>query len=254
MADKKAKSRPAPDEQEFATKVAGSNDDPANAGASIDRMKEALKVKSDIELGAIIGVTPQAISKARKQGRIPPDWVLTTGLKSGRSLDWLFLGTADQAELQDENKVLKDELAKLQWQTSVPVLGLADCGIKGWQVKKASSLKTQPPPDMADPNGTFAVIAFGDSMIPLGINEGFLLYCDEATEPAQFDVVYIEHFDNRATVKQFVGYSKKGKDEYLVLQGYLPSKGGLPQEPFTLEVIRSQVAKIAVVRYIKRGL
>jgi SOS-response transcriptional repressor LexA len=201
----------------------------------------------------------EAIALLCEATGVDPYWLLfgegPMKRSSGKPGDTDMSGqSAGDIELQEENTALKDELAKLQWQTSVPVLGLAECGINGWQVKKVSSLKTQPPPDMTDPKDTFAVIAFGDSMVPLGINDGFLLYCDEGSNPAQFDIVYVEALDNRATVKQFVGYLKKGSDEYLALQGFLPSKDGLPQEPFTLEILKSQVARIAVVRYIKRGL
>lgn len=234
-------------------------------------------------MAAAIGVSTRTLGYYENDDRAPDaNTIKNICAETGCNAHWLIYGTgpmmaADESGidvsgqsvdavanakdfnqiidgLRAENESLKTELAGLQWKTSVPVLGLAECGITGWQVKRSSSLKTQPPPDMTDPTGTFAVIAFGDSMAPLGINDGFLLYCNEVEEPEQFDIVYVELEDNRATVKQFVGFSEKAGGESYMLQGYLPSKNNLPQEPFTIDIIKSKVVRVAVVRYIKRGL
>ena len=60
----------------------------------IERLRQASGARTDRELAAFLNVSAAAISNARKNGRVPPDWIIDTGLRTGRSMDWLVCGTA----------------------------------------------------------------------------------------------------------------------------------------------------------------
>lgn len=55
-------------------------------------MKFASETKSDSELARILEITPQAIYKFRKQGRLPADLVVNFAFDAELSLDWLLTG------------------------------------------------------------------------------------------------------------------------------------------------------------------
>lgn len=59
-----------------------------------ERLKEATGARTDRQLAAFLNVSAASISNARKNGRIPPDWIIDTGLRTGRSIDWLVRGSA----------------------------------------------------------------------------------------------------------------------------------------------------------------
>jgi len=59
----------------------------------IERLRQASGARTDRELASFLNVSAAAISNARKSGRIPPDWLIDTGLRTGRSIDWLVCGT-----------------------------------------------------------------------------------------------------------------------------------------------------------------
>jgi PAS domain S-box-containing protein len=62
------------------------------AGLVIERLKEVTATGTDRELAAFLNVSAAAISNARKNDRIPPDWLVDTGLRTGCSIDWLVRG------------------------------------------------------------------------------------------------------------------------------------------------------------------
>ncbi|MEJ2098858.1 MAG: helix-turn-helix domain-containing protein [Desulfobacterales bacterium] len=58
----------------------------------IDRLKEALKVKSDGQLANHLGISRQNIGAARKRDDVPPGWIHKVAELSGCSMDWLRFG------------------------------------------------------------------------------------------------------------------------------------------------------------------
>jgi len=53
---------------------------------------EASGTGTDRELAAFLNVSAAAISNARKNDRVPPDWLVDAGLLTGCSIDWLVRG------------------------------------------------------------------------------------------------------------------------------------------------------------------
>jgi len=61
-------------------------------GEIIDRLKEALHVRSDGQLANRLGISRQNIGAARKGDDVPPGWVYRVAELSGCSMDWLRFG------------------------------------------------------------------------------------------------------------------------------------------------------------------
>ncbi len=55
----------------------------------IERLKLASGTRTDRELASFLSVSAAAISNARKNERVPPDWIIDTGLRTGSSIDWI---------------------------------------------------------------------------------------------------------------------------------------------------------------------
>ena len=58
------------------------------------RLKQAAQSPSDAALAAFLGITHQALSRARGKGKIPSAWIPLVAEKTGISTDWLFFGRA----------------------------------------------------------------------------------------------------------------------------------------------------------------
>lgn len=63
------------------------------ASLTIERLKEASGSRTDRDLAEFLNVSPASISNARKNDRIPADWLIDAGLRAGRSIDWLVSGS-----------------------------------------------------------------------------------------------------------------------------------------------------------------
>lgn len=56
----------------------------------LSRMKEGVGARSDSELARLLGVTAQAVSKAKNTGKVPAAWVRDAAQRFELSTDWLF--------------------------------------------------------------------------------------------------------------------------------------------------------------------
>jgi phage repressor protein C with HTH and peptisase S24 domain len=56
------------------------------------RLKQAAQCPSDAALAAFLGITHQALSRARGGGKVPSAWIPLIAKKTGASADWLFFG------------------------------------------------------------------------------------------------------------------------------------------------------------------
>ena len=129
---------------------------------------------------------------------------------------------------------------------SVPVIGLAECGLKGWYQGALMTVSAARPGDLLDPDA-FAVIAIGTSMRPAGICQGFLCFCSPRMAVDKGDRVYIERRDGTATIKKYVC-----RDEtWLYLQGWLDPDESGRQELYSDQVRLDQIARLATIVYVK---
>jgi len=56
------------------------------------RLKQAAQCSSDAAMAAFLGITHQALSRARSSGKVPSAWIPLVAEKTGASTDWLFFG------------------------------------------------------------------------------------------------------------------------------------------------------------------
>lgn len=59
---------------------------------ALDRLLQGAGVRRDAQLAELLGVTPQAVSQARRKGRIPDGWIIKIAARFGLSTDWVFFG------------------------------------------------------------------------------------------------------------------------------------------------------------------
>lgn len=221
----------------------------------------------------------EAIALLCTKANIDPRWLLF-GDQGDRTAPGEPEGAADPTDLQSEVSRLSKEnrelmvdivtlvkekndlLGQLYEKAIDPerdfvmqVVGLAECSISGWYTFSNTTLHTVAPVDIAKSKEAFAAIAIGDSMIPAGIEPGFLVFCDPSLEPKKGDAVFVERTDGHATIKIYGGEVNFKGQAMIRLQGWLPRKEddpSAPQEPFTMDELLDTIKRVAPVVYVKR--
>ena len=152
--------------------------------------------------------------------------------------DWLYFGDGEMIGRQEGTPKIPP----------IPLTGLAECGVGGWFGR--SRQLTHISPSFFGPEWV-AVQAVGDSLIPAGIYEGQILFCDPGQLPAPGEVVFVRRADNAATLKIFL---ETTPDRWTRLQGWMdPDKDG-KQTAYEDKLAPGQVAIIAPVIYVRRRL
>jgi hypothetical protein len=62
------------------------------------RLKKALRIRSDKEVGAALGMTPSALSNRKQTGSIPYDQIIELASSRKLNLNWIFLGSGNPFE------------------------------------------------------------------------------------------------------------------------------------------------------------
>ena len=137
----------------------------------------------------------------------------------------------------------------------ITLLGLAECGMAGWLLKKPLSVNVICPVGM-NPAEDFAVMATGQSLFYAGIEPGFVCFCATKSTPCVGDIVYVLKPNNMASlglVRELEHKEKGSETPWLVLQKWhdLDPKTGL-REPYTLQENRDEMVEIVPVIYVKR--
>jgi phage repressor protein C with HTH and peptisase S24 domain len=73
----------------------------ASSETIVERMLLVLNSKNDAAIAQAVGVTPQAVSEAKKK-KIPPAWSITIAEKYQVSLDWLLFGRGTMRRNQEQ--------------------------------------------------------------------------------------------------------------------------------------------------------
>ena len=71
---------------------------------TLDRLLQGAGLRRDSQLAELLGVSPQAVSQARRKGRIPDGWVLKVAAQFGLSTDWVFFGKGDGPDSAAEER------------------------------------------------------------------------------------------------------------------------------------------------------
>jgi phage repressor protein C with HTH and peptisase S24 domain len=196
------------------------------------------------EFGQRLATSAQSIGRYEREER-SPDAAFVNAVKDRFGIDprWLVTGEGEMAFSPPPPMAAAPGAA-----AGVPVMGLAECGLKGWYQRDLLAVTASRPGDFVDPDG-FAVMAIGHSMVPAGILPGQLCFCSPRTPPSAGDAVYVERADGAATLKLYRGT----EGEWLVLEGWLDPAEGRP-EPYTDRLLLATVKRIAPVIYVKRKL
>ena len=64
----------------------------SDSNAILDRLLSGAGLHRDAQLAALLGVSPQAVSQARRKRKIPEGWVVKVSQQCGLSMDWLMFG------------------------------------------------------------------------------------------------------------------------------------------------------------------
>ena len=90
---------------------------------TLDRLLQGAGLRRDSQLAELLGVSPQAVSQARRKGRIPDGWVLKVAAQFGLSTDCIFFGRepgtgvvpaseAHAAAAEQEDDAMRERRAK----------------------------------------------------------------------------------------------------------------------------------------------
>lgn len=72
-------------------------DDDLRANPVIDRLRQALEVTTDVDLGAAFGHGSSTVGAWRSRNRVPYAECVNVAIRKGLSLDWLLLGIGEPA-------------------------------------------------------------------------------------------------------------------------------------------------------------
>ena len=210
------------------------------------RLMEAARVGRPALLAKCLGVSTQAVYDAKRRNKVPDSWVRIIAEKFAVSSNWLFFGQ-EGAAADEPLSVTAQKTALVAPPVEVPVIGLAACGISGWFIPKPLALLA-PYPFNAPPEGAFAVAALGSNMVPEGIHQGCVVYCNPLLSPNHGDAVFIEKHDSTASMRRYAGED----DNQLYLEGWLdPDENGV-QQPYQETIPSESIKQIAVVTIVKR--
>lgn len=64
----------------------------SDSNAILDRLLSGAGLHRDAQLASLLGVSPQAVSQARRKRKIPEGWVVRVAQQCNLSMDWLMFG------------------------------------------------------------------------------------------------------------------------------------------------------------------
>ena len=176
------------------------------------------------------GLSLGAIQRYLKGGDPTRRALIAMARAAGVSLNWLALGVEEkQAPVSPH---------------SIPVMGFAECGLRGWY-SEVDWRGERPEFVPTDPDA-FAVIATGQSMVPVGIKPGHVCIVSPNADVERGDPVFIRRKDGTATIKTYVGHD----ENWVRIRGYLnPDETGA-QEPYIEDQRQSNIVTMAPIHMI----
>lgn len=163
---------------------------------------------TQVDFASRLGISPQALQKYFKGGRLPMPEILDKLNKLGCNINWLLSGSGDMI---NEVKVFKPRTRP------VAVIGEVECGVPITNQITNEAVKHIEMFDVSGLNNPFVVIARGDSMVPY-INPGDLLLCADEPEKIKDGKAVVVNY--KTTPESYMSNAKLIKfmdDESLVL-------------------------------------
>ena len=92
----------------------------------LERMLKALGSTTDAALARALNVSPQAISEARRKGKVPATWAITLASNYPVSLDWLLFGrepdsSGNKNNIAERIKLVRSELSQDDFSKSLDI-------------------------------------------------------------------------------------------------------------------------------------
>lgn len=207
-------------------------------------------------LGETLGINKRTFEGYLKKERENNLWPLLSQILTVYpqiQRNWLYFGEGEPCIVEDmeASHVLRplQSVASNNVLRPVPMVGLASCGTEGWSSVRSIAVSASP---IVLGARAIAVIAAGESMVPAGIANGQICYCDPDQVPLEGDVVYLLRQDSTATVKIYVGSAKK--KGWIGLQGWHDQDEHGERGRFSLDIPEDEVDIIAPVLYVRRRL
>lgn len=206
-------------------------------GMLTERLKDLrrqLKL-SQKEMAERLGVGFRSWQDYESGRRVPGSAVIESLCALGVNANWLLTANGEA-------------FGRIEAAVTVPLRGLATCGMKGWFQPDELRAVIPAPADLAEDAEAFAVVAQGVSLQPEGIRAGYVCFCSPSVAPAVGDIVYVQDRRGYAAMKVYQGE----KDGWLHLQGWLPADGDEAQKPYVEQRLKNDLVCIAPAIYIKR--
>lgn len=214
--------------------------------AVLERLKLASGSATDAEMAVKLNLTKQSVAQARSKKSVPASWIPKAARLFNVSTDWLFFGTGPMrldAPAPETAAAVPAAVSR-----TVPVFGLAACGIAGWYNREPIALRVPVPGGYISSGELIAVIAVGTSMQSEGIRQGYLVFCDTGTAVEKGDAVFVEKNDGSSAIKKYIGRD----DDWLTLQGWLDPDENGEQKPYTEKLLLKTVTRIVTVVLVQR--
>lgn len=242
-----------------------------------ERVNDIVKMdkRRGVSLAESIGINPHTFRgylKESREHKLNPLLEKILAVHPEISRDWLFFDEGDMYSAKkstpsmashnsSEIDEVKIRLASLEHAVAggalptstirpIPLMGFASCGTEGWGGTMTYEVPITPPhprPDM------IAIVASGDSMLPEGIGNGHICFCDPHAPPMPGECVYIETIEGQGALKRFLGEKDiKGTGVGIHLLGWLDKDDKGKQKPFELTISKSIIKTLAPVVYIQR--
>lgn len=187
------------------------------------------------EAADVAGVSLDAITRYLR-GDNQPGFLTISKIcdAAGVSMHWLATGDG-QSEKQNAFQTIR----------GIPLAGMSEAKDTGWFNPQQSSVQTTL--DLPDPKA-FATLVNGQSLIPEGIQPGFVCICSPMMGHAPGDIVHLRRQDGLCTLRIYVGEEK----DWLILKAYTDRDEKSIQRPFEDRIKRSMVIEVAPVVFVRR--
>lgn len=181
------------------------------------------------------------------RGENQPSFQAMQKICAAAHMSLVWLATGQGARETDAAAHNDDALPPSYTPRALPVLNLAESGQVGWF--DATALAVTTTLDIPDPNA-FAIVAQGLSLVPEGIQPGFLCICSPMLKPMPRDIIHLRRHDGRCTLMTYLTEDA----EWLYLQAYLDPDKDNRQSLFKDQIRKSTLTDLAPVVMVKRRL
>lgn len=184
----------------------------AGCGQVLDRLLQGAGLRRDSQLAELLGVTPQAVSQARRKGKVPDGWVLRMASRFNLSTDWVYFGRSEARPVTSSSSLTLYTEATLPHEAGnmemafVPLVGArlaAGVGSleNGGEVEGYFAFRQEWLCRKGDPDRMVLMKVFGDSMEP-DIRHGDMVLVNQAQTRIFGHAIYAVGVNEEIYIKQ----------------------------------------------------